>query len=68
MTLMAEERPQTHRIDALGGIHCNGCNKVIEKVGFLTPERAAPVVLYRKCKEPNCRLYNMIFLDRLVMC
>ena len=57
----------THKIDSRGGIHCNNCGKIIERVGFLTPEKLAPVILYRKCPNGDCRMYNTIFLDRLEM-
>lgn len=68
MTLAAP--PQlTHRIDTKGTIICNGCGRHLRtKVAFLTPEKSAAVVLYERCKYGDCHLYNMIFLDRLVMC
>ena len=62
---MALTDTATHSIDARGGIRCCACGKVIEHVGFITPAKSAPVVLYRRCK--GCSVFNTIFLDRLVV-
>ena len=53
-----------HRIDKLGRITCSGCEGHLSfRVGFLSLERKAEIVIYQRCK--HCRILNMVFLDRL---
>lgn len=61
-----EPDPATaHRVDKLtGGVHCHGCDKVIEKI-HLRNGRSAPVVLFRRCKE--CKTYNVVDCENLLV-
>ena len=69
MTLASSPPRLTHRMDTKGAIICNGCGRHLRvTVAFLTPGKSAEVVIYVPCKHRDCRLYNMIFLDRLIMC
>lgn len=63
MVVMVEEpRPSARPVDAIGGIHCQKCDKPLVK---LVMKRGAtfslPAVLFKLCK---CGEYNVIDLER----